>query len=722
MATAIPFEQVFQTTSGTPVSGVKVYVYVPTTTTPRTAYSDTGLSVPIANPFIGNSAGYVAFYLSSDLGYRIVAKSADDSITYYDQEEPAASAELFDATTAAIAALTFAAGDSIEATGADTFRARKLSVATYAALTAIVAGSRFDDMLVYVGSRAADGDGGEGYWRFDAGSSATANGGTILAPNAGTGRWLRVDTRVLKPRHFGAAGNGSTDDSAAWQALIGALVEGSQVDGEGKTYRIVTTLQALKASSAPDNVTVRNCAFLADGGASDDTFRVYGLGVALTSVSTVSAGATTVTATGAVAGDAGKWLLLTSTDKTAPVKADTYLSGEMVQIRSVSSTTITLETPARLAYSTAQAATLVTTIKGWRFENCRFTGDPAETQGGLHFYRAENCYAETRGLNMGYSTQFWDQCVYSEFRHYGGNPGISTDNGTDYGVVAANGCVGLTGRCSGYEYRHVFASGGTVAVDLFGEIYAQGESMKDSVFDAHPNVLACTAKVIALRPRTGGTFSSQPLGLVWQGGGYLDADVTVDGYATSAILIQPHMSTTKDHIKIRGRAINPTSAATRGIEGDLYKAGGSIELIDIEFEAEGLTAAGSRGVSIDTNNCASGVSIDTIRVKGLFEGVTYGVVTIARSGHTVNSIRYEGKAQQPTASGNGFHALGTSNNIAVAQFIGCLTIGAASVQAIRADNVVHSTAVGCRAVDVGGVGITNNAEVTITLSVGGSYT
>jgi len=54
-----------------------------------------------------------------------------------------------------------------------------------------VAGSRFDDMLVYVASRATDGDGGEGYWRFDAASSATANGGTILAPDAGTGRWIR---------------------------------------------------------------------------------------------------------------------------------------------------------------------------------------------------------------------------------------------------------------------------------------------------------------------------------------------------------------------------------------------------------------------------------------------------------------------------------------------------------------------------------------------------
>lgn len=176
MATAIPFEQVFQTTSGTPVSGVKVYVYVPTTTTPRTAYSDTGLSVPIANPFIGNSAGYVAFYLSSDLGYRIVAKSADDSITYYDQEEPAASAELFDATTAAIAALNFASGDILEATGTDTFRTRKFQVATYAAarlLTGLTAGD-----AVFVNGRTATRDGGEGW--FTVAASGTDNDGITL--------------------------------------------------------------------------------------------------------------------------------------------------------------------------------------------------------------------------------------------------------------------------------------------------------------------------------------------------------------------------------------------------------------------------------------------------------------------------------------------------------------------------------------------------------------
>lgn len=65
-------------------------------------------------------------------------------------------------------------------------------IATYAALTAISAANRADGEVSYVAGRASAGDGGEGFWRFDAGSSATANGGTILAPDAGTGRWLRL--------------------------------------------------------------------------------------------------------------------------------------------------------------------------------------------------------------------------------------------------------------------------------------------------------------------------------------------------------------------------------------------------------------------------------------------------------------------------------------------------------------------------------------------------
>jgi hypothetical protein len=155
--------------------------------------------------------------------------------------------QLEDELLTSIAALgpSTAAGDFIELSAQDTVRVRKLSVATYAALTAVAAAFRFDDMLVYVASRATDGDGAEGYWRFDAASSATANAGTILAPDIGTGRWIRIDLQFYKPEWFGAIGNGTTNDTVALQACATAvrLAGGGVIQLTAtKNYRIVESI------------------------------------------------------------------------------------------------------------------------------------------------------------------------------------------------------------------------------------------------------------------------------------------------------------------------------------------------------------------------------------------------------------------------------------------------------------------------------------------------
>lgn len=173
------------------------------------------------------------------------AISAADAATYFSLA--GGPYQLEDELLTSIAALgpSTAAGDFIELSAQDTVRVRKLSVATYAALTAVAAAFRFDDMLVYVASRATDGDGAEGYWRFDAASSATANAGTVLAPDIGTGRWIRVDLQFYKPEWFGAIGNGSTNDTVALQACATAvrLAGGGVIQLTAtKNYRIVESI------------------------------------------------------------------------------------------------------------------------------------------------------------------------------------------------------------------------------------------------------------------------------------------------------------------------------------------------------------------------------------------------------------------------------------------------------------------------------------------------
>lgn len=142
------------------------------------------------------------------------------------------------------------------------FGIRKAS--TYAELTAISASNRFHGMVVNVTSRASDGDGGHGHWRFDAASTATANGGTILAPDAGTGRWFRVFSGAVYPEWFGALGNAVhsttgvatatdatfTDANASWtSADIGKSIT---LKGAGATpsLRHTTTIASINSPTS----------------------------------------------------------------------------------------------------------------------------------------------------------------------------------------------------------------------------------------------------------------------------------------------------------------------------------------------------------------------------------------------------------------------------------------------------------------------------------------
>jgi hypothetical protein len=191
MATAIPFGWTVQNAAGTAVSGAKIYFYVPNTTTNRTPFSDTGLSVPTANPVVADAAGYFLVYLSSELAYDIVVKSADDSITYQSRTVASniAGAQPVDATLTALAALGLENRKLTRGTGVDT-----------GAL--IFSGDLFD--FVNVKDYGATGNGStDDTTAITAAITAAGTGGAVFFPK-GVYIFSTVLTQLSGQRWFGA--------------------------------------------------------------------------------------------------------------------------------------------------------------------------------------------------------------------------------------------------------------------------------------------------------------------------------------------------------------------------------------------------------------------------------------------------------------------------------------------------------------------------------------
>lgn len=98
-------------------------------------------------------------------------------------------------------------------------------VDTIAALKALTGGS-YNTVLLR--GYYAVGDCDTRTYRWNAADATADNGGTVIAPTAGTGRWNLIYSGVLKVKWFGAKGDGSTDDTTVIQNAMNAAVSGSQ--------------------------------------------------------------------------------------------------------------------------------------------------------------------------------------------------------------------------------------------------------------------------------------------------------------------------------------------------------------------------------------------------------------------------------------------------------------------------------------------------------------
>ncbi len=295
---------------------------------------------------------------------------------------------------------------------------------------------------------------------FSIASLGTVDSSNVSYNQGGTGAVNQsVQSKLqesVSPQDFGAAADGSTNDTVAIQA---ALNSGSPIiSGGGKTYKVNGSLTMVS------DTVLEDCVFDYSGGA-DSVPCVTAAGtlaanISLTSNAAISA--TTLSVADSSSLSEHDWILVSSDAVFDDSDTDSQV-GEFVQVASQSSGTITLRSPLVGAYATADAAKInkVSFVENITLRNVTIIGSSSDDNGqhGFKPYYASNVLIEScRFENLSHNHVQLVSCINSKCTSsYFEN--TVQDSTQAYGFSVASCCQDVVCDTGSFNYlRHSWST------------------------------------------------------------------------------------------------------------------------------------------------------------------------------------------------------------------------------------------------------------------------
>lgn len=231
-------KQQYFDSNGNPLSGGRVYTYASGTSTPLVTYADAGGTAQNPNPVLLNARGEASIFWGPS-PYKVVVKDASDVEIYTadNLQAPVGSGDLASDEAGKGASLVGFDGGTL----ADFFKLKAGRVVDSIADLKALDKTLFTRANTFGYHDAGDEGGGAAYW-CDLTDTTSADDGVSVIVAADGGRWKLVHNGTISVRQAGAKGDGTTDDTAAFAAVIAALPGGGKVVVPTGFYRITSSL------------------------------------------------------------------------------------------------------------------------------------------------------------------------------------------------------------------------------------------------------------------------------------------------------------------------------------------------------------------------------------------------------------------------------------------------------------------------------------------------